>query len=137
MSLGTSVDNKPWVCEVHFAFDSELNLYFFSMPSTRHCQEIERNPKVAGAITVQHRMDEKPLGLYFEGMAEKVEAKEENDSGFQAYTGRFPDRADWVTKGYETPDGARLYKIAVADYYMFDARDSKPPQKYHLSWPKS
>ena len=28
MSLAAVSDNKPWVCEVHFAYDNDLNLYF-------------------------------------------------------------------------------------------------------------
>lgn len=133
MSLGTSADNKPWVCEVHFAFDSELNLYFCSFPMTRHCQEINQNPHVSGAITMQHGMGEKPLGIYFEGRAEELELQEENDGGFRAYTGRFPERVDFDEE-YKTLKGARLYKITVSDFYMFDARDSKPPKKHHLPW---
>lgn len=30
MSLATCADNKPWICEVHYVFDNELNLYFRS-----------------------------------------------------------------------------------------------------------
>jgi nitroimidazol reductase NimA-like FMN-containing flavoprotein (pyridoxamine 5'-phosphate oxidase superfamily) len=35
MSLGTCVDNQPWVCEVHFVYDDDLNLYWRSQPSRR------------------------------------------------------------------------------------------------------
>ncbi len=50
LSLATSSDNKPWVCEVHFAYDEQLNLYFRSLKSRRHSQEIAKNPNVAGNI---------------------------------------------------------------------------------------
>ena len=63
MSLGTSRDNKPWVCEVHFAFDQELNLYFRSRTNSRHCLEIKDNPNVAGNIVTQHHGEEKPKHL--------------------------------------------------------------------------
>ena len=33
MSLATSANNQPWVCEVHFAVDDELNIYFRSIKS--------------------------------------------------------------------------------------------------------
>lgn len=133
MSLGTSVDNKPWVCEVHFAFDNGLNLYFCSLPKTRHCQEIEQNPHASGAITVQHEPSEKPLGIYFEGLAKKVEAYAEDEPGFLAYVSRFPKRLDFA-KEYADAEGFRLYKVTVSDFYMFDARESHPPQKRHLTW---
>src|SRR5438105_3492644 len=70
LSLGTSKDNKPWVCEVHFAYDEHLNLYFRSLKSRRHSQEIALNPNVAGNIVKQHAVGEYPRGVYFEGTAE-------------------------------------------------------------------
>ena len=56
MSLATSSHNTPWVCEVHYAFDDDLNLYFRSLSSRRHSQEIANNPKVAGNIIKQYKL---------------------------------------------------------------------------------
>ena len=47
MSLATSHNNVPWICEVHYAFDDELNLYFRSLQSRRHSKEIAENKQVA------------------------------------------------------------------------------------------
>ena len=73
MSLGTCVDNKPWVCEVHFAVDDELNIYFRSVKNNRHGQEILQNPHVAGNIITQHFKNQKIRGVYYEGTAELLE----------------------------------------------------------------
>src|SRR2546429_174368 len=73
MSLGTSKDSKPWVCEVHFVYDNDLNIYFRSKKIRRHSQEIAQNPNVAGNIVEQHPAEQKPRGVYFEGTAEIVE----------------------------------------------------------------
>src|SRR5690606_5100432 len=73
LSLATVSDNRPWVCEVHFAYNNELNLYFVSKLTTRHCREIAANPSVAGNIVKQHGLEESPNGVYFEGLAEIVE----------------------------------------------------------------
>ena len=59
MSLATCVDNKPRVCEVHFVYDNDLNLYFRSLTSRRHSQEIAINPFVSGNIVKQHVLNEK------------------------------------------------------------------------------
>ncbi|MEK7153707.1 MAG: pyridoxamine 5'-phosphate oxidase family protein, partial [Patescibacteria group bacterium] len=79
MSLATTKNNKPWVCEVHFAYDDALNLYFRSLASRRHSQEIAENPSVAGNIIKQHSLEEYPLGVYFEGMAEMMQPGDELD----------------------------------------------------------
>src|SRR5260370_2292460 len=79
MSLGTSQNDKPWVCEVHFVYDDNLNLYFRSLISRRHSQDIAANPHVAGNIVKQHAVGEYPLGLYFEGTAAIVADETERE----------------------------------------------------------
>lgn len=83
MSLATSNNNKPWVCEVHYAYDDQLNLYFRSKPSRRHSQEIATNPHVAGSIVIQHKLGEKPRGVYFEGIAELLTGVDENHVAYK------------------------------------------------------
>jgi uncharacterized protein YhbP (UPF0306 family) len=61
MSLATSTENKPWVCEVHFAYDDDLNLYWRSKTDRRHSQEIALNPFVAGNIVKQHELTSIPM----------------------------------------------------------------------------
>ncbi|HSX05630.1 MAG TPA: pyridoxamine 5'-phosphate oxidase family protein [Candidatus Saccharimonadales bacterium] len=126
MSLATCVDNKPWVCEVHFVYDNDLNLYWRSTPDRRHSQEIAKNPNVAGNIIEQHGESQKPRGLYFEGRAEQVAVTTEDDHVYKLFVERFG-------KGPEILDNPHnFYKVNVADWYLFDARDSDPAQKYHL-----
>jgi uncharacterized protein YhbP (UPF0306 family) len=83
MSLATVKDNKPWVCEVHFAYDENLNLYFRSLTSRRHSQEIAQNPNVAGNIVRQHNLGEYPTGVYFEGTAKLLQVGDEQDKAFE------------------------------------------------------
>ena len=131
MSLGTCVHNKPWVCEVHFVYDNDLNLYWRSMPSRRHSQDIAANPQVAGNIVMQHGAGEKPRGLYFEGTAEMLDGIDENSPVYQLFVDRLavgPAALEDARK----EDGPHFYKVTVADWYMFDARESTPAQKYHL-----
>ncbi|HET7640788.1 MAG TPA: pyridoxamine 5'-phosphate oxidase family protein, partial [Ktedonobacteraceae bacterium] len=78
MSLGTCADGRPWVCEVHFMYDDDLNLYMRTRTTTRHAQEIQMNPQVAGDIVTQHFLNQKPRGVYFEGQAELLDGVDEN-----------------------------------------------------------
>ncbi len=109
MSMGTVSDNKPWVCEVHFSYDDDLNLYFHSLENTRHTREIAVNPNVAGNIVVQHGPDDSPCGIYYEGTAEKLDE--------------------------ETGTPKTKYKITVENWYAFGKfGDSDVNQKYKLVW---
>jgi uncharacterized protein YhbP (UPF0306 family) len=133
MSLGTSVDNKPWVCEVHFSYDEDLNLYFRSHQAARHSQEIEKNPHVAGNIVTQHGFTDKPRGIYFEGRAEKLQNVDEHHAAYKAVEDRY-QMGQRALEEANAENGKMFYKIIVSDFYIFDARDSKPAQKFHLPW---
>lgn len=132
MSLATSKDNKPWVCEVHFAYDDQLNLYFRSILSRRHSQEILENPAVAGNIVTQHGLQDKPRGVYFEGHAKLLEKDGEIKTAYDCISKRLGIGPEILTDA-KRPDGHKFFKIAVDTYYVFDARESTPSQKYTLS----
>lgn len=131
MSLATSADNRPWICEVHFVFDDDLNLYWLSKESRRHSQEIARNPHVAGNIVEQHDLSVKPRGVSFEGTAEIVPVDSVQHPVYQLFVDRIGLGPQILADATDT-DGHRFYKVTVSDWYLFDARESKPGQKYHL-----
>jgi uncharacterized protein YhbP (UPF0306 family) len=133
MSLATSRDNKPWVCEVHFVYDKDLNLYFRSKKGRRHSQEIAENPNVAGNIVEQHSLEQKPRGVYFEGAADIVVNFDDNHPAYKAFQ-EIMNLGPEIIEESKSEDGHKVYKISVSDFYLFDARESKPSQKYHLPW---
>jgi uncharacterized protein YhbP (UPF0306 family) len=133
MSLGTCANNKPWVCEVHFAYDDDLNLYWRSLPNTRHSQEIATNPQVAGNIVMPHVLGVAPRGVYFEGTAELLKDVGENHPAYTAYSKRL-NRGPEILEQAKDPADIQFYKVVVSDFYLFDARESKPGKKYRLAW---
>ena len=135
MSLATVSAKGPWVCEVHFAYDDDLNLYFRSQISTRHSGEIAADPRVAGTIHQKHTATEPPRGVYFEGTAEMLTNSEQRQAVIKPFERIKVSEGD--IKKAENPGSFQVYKVTVSDYYLFDARDSKPSQKYHLPWRKS
>lgn len=133
MSLATCAGDKPWVCEVHYVYDNELNIYFRSKPSRRHSQEIAANPNVAGNMIVQHSLIDKPRGVYFEGKASLLENVDENHIAYKLCVERF-NLGGAILEDAAAEDGHKFYMIKVSDWYVFDSRESNPSQKYHLPW---
>lgn len=133
MSLGTSVNGRPWVCEVHFVYDQDLNLYFRSLSSRRHSQEIGQNPNVAGNIVKQHDLGEYPHGIYFEGTAQLINDPDERATVFPLFKQRL-DAKEEILDDAVNPEGHQFYKIIVSNWYAFGKFGNESGQKYHLPW---
>jgi uncharacterized protein YhbP (UPF0306 family) len=133
LSLATSRDNKPWVCEVHFVYDDHLNLYFRSLFSRRHSQEIVINPHVSGNIVAQHKLDQNVRGVYFEGIASMLKDQQEIQNAYQLFVHRLHVSPDILAEA-EREDGHKFFRISVQTYYLFDSRSSSPARKYELKW---
>lgn len=133
MSLATSRGNKPWVCEVHFVYDDDLNLYFRSLTSRRHSQEIAANPQVAGNIIKQFAVGEVPLGLYFEGTAELLGNEGDRRAVAPLFKERLGIAADILAEA-ANPDGPQFYKITIANWYVFGKFGGDKGEKLQLVW---
>lgn len=133
LSLGTSKDNKPWVCELHFVYDDQLNLYFRSLKSRRHSQAIALNPNVAGNIAKQHTVDEYPHAIYFEGTASMVDDEQERQKLFPVFKNRLGATEDTLDEA-KSEDGHQFYKIIVSNWYAFGKFGLPSGQKYELQW---
>lgn len=131
MSLATTKDGRPWVCEVHFAYDDELNLYFGSSSHTRHAQELIANPRVAGNIVTQHHKNQKVRCVDFEGTAQMLDAKD-IDGAFKAYTDRFGP-AENLLNEIRKDGHMRFFKITVDSFYLFDSYGDDR-KKHALPW---
>jgi len=135
MSLATSKDNRPWVCEVHFAYDDGLNLYFRSTPARRHSQNIVENPYVAGNIVKQVGLGEPCSGeVCFEGTAELVKYDSpEFDTVSQIFDARLSIGAEKIQEA-KNPEGNQFYKISVTNFAVFGNFDGQGSKKYELVW---
>ncbi|MBC7836929.1 pyridoxamine 5'-phosphate oxidase family protein [Acetobacteraceae bacterium] len=134
MQLATSKNNQPWVCNVYFAFDESLNLYWISRPNRRHSGELRENEKVAG--TIVHSPDPKNpgRGIQFQGIAKEITDKEEMRVAMKFYAERYgmsPERVEALISG---ADGHLPYKITPTKYVLFDELNfpDNPYQEYKL-----
>lgn len=85
MALSTiDEDGGPWTSPVQYQADSQLNLYFASMPGARHIRNIHRDPRVAVAIYSMPGPPGGNLGLQIRGLAAQVPPGSRND-GWQQF----------------------------------------------------
>lgn len=72
MSLAINDEKGPWVTDLVFIYDNNMNIYWMSDPETRHSKAILKNNKVAGSITYSTKSKEPNFGIQFEGVAEQL-----------------------------------------------------------------
>jgi uncharacterized protein YhbP (UPF0306 family) len=75
MTLGTLDEGGPWVSNVVFIYDEDLNIYWMSDPNVRHSMAILKNPKISGTISVNNKSKEPNIAIQFSGIANKIEEK--------------------------------------------------------------
>lgn len=133
MSLATVSGNAPWICEVHFAYDGNLNLYFRSLKSRRHSKEIAVNPNVAGNIIDKYNLGDAVVGVYFEGKATLLESGEEQNLAAECIKTRL-QTGDDILEDAVQESGHQFYKISVKNWYVFGRFGDASGQKYQLEW---
>ncbi len=133
MSLATVSGDQPWVCEVHCAYDDDLNLYFRSSPRRRHSQEIAANPKVAGNIVGQHALGEDPHGIYYEGTAEILTTNEQRQAALPFFI-KCLGKSDGILEEAQDPNNTQFYKITVKNWYAFGKFGDAENSKRQLVW---
>lgn len=133
MSLATCADNHPWVSEVHFVYDNNLNLYFRSKADRRHSEEVAKNPNVAGNIVRQHALEDYPHAVYFEGMAAMVADEVEFAKLYELFASRL-GASEAIIEDAKQPDGHKFYKITVKNWSAFGKFGRERGDKYVLKW---
>lgn len=116
MQLATVAGDTPWICTVHFIEDEELNLYWLSLPSRRHSQELVSNPKVAVTIAVK---DEMPvIGIQAEGQAGEVTDHEVIKSIMEKYVAKFNIGSGFYDNFIACNSKHKLYKFTPKRFHF-------------------
>ena len=97
MTLATCSDNVPWATSVFYAHAGFV-LYFVSSSTSRHAQNITKNPLVAADINQDYQDWRAIRGVQLEGMAERV-GPLEFPNILALYCRKFPDVKEFLTEG--------------------------------------
>ena len=68
MTLATVHDGQPHCCTLFYAYDTARNRFVVtSSASTLHVKQVERNPRIAGAIALESKVIGKLQGIQLQG----------------------------------------------------------------------
>ena len=120
MQLATVSNGQPWCCTVYFVTDDNYNLYWASVPSRRHSQEINSHSQVAVAIPVKFVKGQPVAGLQIEGKAVELSPSSDIRDAAERYATKFNRDTDWIEDIVAGKTEHRLYKLTPASYVLFD-----------------
>lgn len=128
MQLATATNSVPWVCNVHFDVDDNLNIYWLSHLDCRHSEDIAKNPHVAVAIAVHQQP---PLmGLQIAGEAEHIPF-EGNEEVLKHYAARH-DRKTLVEDALSGKVGFKLFRLTPEFIDLIDQKNF--PDQLKQTW---
>lgn len=120
MQLATSRDNQPWVCNVWFVADKNMNIYWFSAISGRHSKELIKNKKIAASIVMPHTPQDIPRGIQLQGTAEELSEKEEINTVYALFKERGFDIRTIRTMINSKDKPYRFYQLHPTLFVLFD-----------------
>lgn len=120
MQLATVNNGKPWVCNVWFAVDNDLNIYWFSSTTRRHSIDVSKDPHVAAAICLPHTPSDPARGIQLEGVAEMITDPKDMAKATRYYIGRIfsVKQVKFYINSLEKPH--KFYKITPNKFVLFD-----------------
>ena len=105
MTLATCSGDVPWAATVFYA-TNDLRLYFFSVPDSRHCQNLAANPRVAVTIQEDYRDWRKIKGIQLEGTVTAVDGLVEKTKAMAVYARKYPE----IIKLFTNPASGLFYQ---------------------------
>jgi uncharacterized protein YhbP (UPF0306 family) len=105
MTLATCSGDVPWAATVFYA-SNDLQLYFFSVPDSRHCQNLAANPRVAVTIQEDYRDWRNIKGIQLEGTVTAVDGLVEKAKAMAVYARKYPE----IIKLFTNPASGLFYQ---------------------------
>lgn len=105
MTLATSASDIPWASTVFYASD-DVRLYFFSVPESRHCENLAANSRVAVTIQEDYKDWREIKGIQLEGRVVLVDGILAKGKAMAIYARKYPD----VIKLFTDPASGIFHK---------------------------
>lgn len=118
MQLATVHDGRPWSCNLHFVGDKKGNIYWLSLPTRRHSEDIAGNENVAISIAIKTSMP--VVGIQAEGTAEQVAELNVVKRVMIDYVRRHGTGKAFYDRALHGISQHRLYKFTPMRISLFD-----------------
>lgn len=127
MALATAdPENGSWVNPVYFAWDEEFNIYFISLPQSRHMQNLKQDGRASLAIySTDQDTHGDVLGIQLKGTVEEFHDEEAVTAAYTIYARRIERDTgkpaywkleDFLSKATEWT----FVKVAPSEMYLLD-----------------
>jgi len=123
MQLATARGQKPWVCTVFYVVDIEYNLYWLSLPTRRHSQDIDANPRAA--ITLAVKQDLPVIGIYAEGEVSVTKDQAEVKEVAKVYVEKHDAAKTFYDRFISDINQHWVYKLKPTSITLFDEYNNK------------
>lgn len=110
LTLATTDGDRPWCAPLQYVADEDLNLYFVSLPESRHMSQIEVNPSIAVAIFDSQQPPFTSLGVQIDGTAD---AYSTTDNPFTRIGG-----FDWPENLQDLVPGYVAVRVTPVKFYL-------------------
>jgi len=122
-----SPDGAPAVCNLWYAYQFRPDrLWFISRPAREHCENLRRDPRVAGAVLAIELVDPgHPVrGVSFTGRAAQLPATG-IDEQISVYAGRWPSTSRAIDAHRLASGDAHhlVYEITVERWILYDEQN--------------
>lgn len=118
MQVATVKGDQPWICTVYFMEDDNLNLFWLSLPTRRHSQEIASHNKIA--VTVPIKFDQPVIGIQAEGTADIANKPKQIADIMKLYTNRYNAGEDFYNNFVTGKNQHLLYRFTPKRFVLFD-----------------
>lgn len=120
MQVATVSNGGPWICTVYFVADDNLNLYWLSLPTRRHSQDIAVDNNVAIAIAI--KPDLPVIGIQAEGAVAIVSEAKIVEKVMVQYVEKYNSGKDFYKNFIEGTNQHQMYKFTADSMILFDEK---------------
>lgn len=134
MQLGTLRDGQPRVNSVYYVpADDYRSVYWMSEPKRRHSEDIQKEPRAAGAIAIKTGWP--VIGLQFVGMASEVTQINEISGVIEKYNVKYENVAKGFVERFKAGSNQHsLYRLDMTTIELFDQQNfAGDPIEIYLS----
>ena len=120
MTVASQDADGPWAAALFYALDGEA-LIFISAPTSRHSQQLARDPRCAATIQSQPQDWPSIQGVQLEGRVDELEGAQ-RDAAERRYGERFPfvQVANAPGPIAEALARVRWYRLRISRLYFID-----------------